>query len=344
MYLAVTSFHPESGFSYSEDPASLSSRKPGSVTWVDVETKDPQILETIAKEFSLHELTIEDCLVPGHFPKLEDFGSYTFLLLRGLKSDIILEALSDQEQDREEEEEDQGEQSPERALTYKVGICIGADFIITIRRQEVTWLDAILRQIKNKPELGFKRGPWALAHRVIDVLIDRFLRSLAIFDRQIDQIETEALEQTELFDMSEVLLLKRRLAALRKVMREQRSIVSQLAHSGLIIPSLQMRRYFKDIDDHAIEILNVLDKQMDNVAGLRDAYYAMTNVQLNDTMRVLAVIATVAAPLNIVVGIYGMNFEEMPFLKSTSGFWIIVSVMVSLVTLMLFFFRRKRWI
>lgn len=340
MYISVSTFHPESGFSYSEDLAALDKRPAGAVTWVDVETKNAEFLGQVAAHFGLHELTVEDCLVPGHFPKLEDFGNYTFLLFRGLKADITLETLAEEEDD----EEAQGEQSPERALTYKVGVCVGKDFVITIRRQEVTWLDAILRQIKTYPEMAFKQGPWTLAHRVVDVLIDRFVRSLVVFDRYIDKIEDETVEEIERFDMSEVLLLKRRLMGLRKVMREQRSIISQLAHSGLIIQNVQLRRYFKDVDDHAVEILNVLDKQIDNVAGLRDAYYAMANVQLNDTMRVLAVIATVAAPLNIVVGIYGMNFEEMPFLKSASGFWIIITIMITLVSFMLFYFWRKRWI
>lgn len=340
MYISVSTFHPDKGFTYSEDIAALDNRPNGAITWVDVETKNSDFLAKVASHFGLHELTVEDCLVPGHFPKLEDFGNYTFLLFRGLKSDITFDTLSEEEED----EANQGEQSPERPLTYKVGICIGKDFVLTIRRQEVTWLDAILRQIKAYPEVAFKQGPWTLAHRVIDVLIDRFVRSLAVFDRYIDKIEDDTVEEIDRFDMSEVLLLKRRLMGLRKVMREQRTIISQLAHSGLIIQNVQLRRYFKDVDDHAVEILNVLDKQIDNVAGLRDAYYAMANVQLNDTMRVLAVIATVAAPLNIVVGIYGMNFEEMPFLKSTSGFWIVISVMVALVATMLVYFWRKRWI
>ncbi|RME59299.1 MAG: magnesium and cobalt transport protein CorA, partial [Candidatus Dadabacteria bacterium] len=102
--------------------------------------------------------------------------------------------------------------------------------------------------------------------------------------------------------------------------------------------------YFRDIDDHVVTILNTLDKEIETLISIRDSYFAMANIRLGDTMRILTVITTIVAPLNIVTGIYGMNFTAMPMLHSPSGFWFIMALMVVLATLMLLYFRSKRWI
>jgi magnesium transporter len=261
------------------------------------------------------------------------------MLFRGLKPDVFLNRDAPAE-----EEEPGGEESPGRNLTHKIALCVGPNFVITVRRQEVSWLDAIVRQVKAEPEVLLAKGPWVLTHRIIDVLTDRFLRALAVFERTIDGFEEVALETPEDFKMSDALLLKRQLVALRQMMREQRSIVLRLANDPLLVRGPHLKRYFKDIDDHAVEIIHVLDKQVDNVIALRDTHFAMVNVRLSDTMRVLAVLTTIAAPLNLLVGFYGMNFEFIPLLHNESGFWVVVTAMILLVGIMLAYFRRRRWI
>jgi magnesium transporter len=78
--------------------------------------------------------------------------------------------------------------------------------------------------------------------------------------------------------------------------------------------------------------------------SLRDAYLAVVNVRLGDIMRILAVITTIATPLNVLVGFYGMNFEFIPLLHNPGGFWIILVSMIMLSIIMVLYFRKKRWL
>ncbi len=344
MSISVCSYHPEHGYSFAEGLAALQQGDPETRVWIDVETKDSDILAAVAAHFQLHELTVEDCLSPGHFPKLEDFGSHIFIILRGVKPQLTYEQAAGDEPLEKDEQEALGEDEEGKRLTYKVALFLGPRFLITVRRQSVSWLDALVRQAGNTPEALFKENVDVLAHRIIDVLIDRFARSLGIFDRVIDRLEEEILERPQSLCMSKLFELRRKLSSLRLIMRDQRGILAQLANEGHLIRERHQRRYFKDIDDHAVAILNMLDKQIDEVVTLREAYFAQINLRLGDIMRILAVIAAVTAPLNLVVGLYGMNFDVIPLLHNPLGFWLVVSSMALLTCLMLIYFRKKRWL
>ena len=342
--LSITGYDADGGLQNFDSLSDLSQCDSQMRVWVDIQTKDPRVLGTIASHFDLHELTVEDCLVPGHFPKLEDFGSYVFMVFRGLKTDLTYAQAAGDEPLEADAQEVLGEDPAGKQLTYKIAIYLGSNFLITFRRQEVPWLEALVRQVKASPESFFQRGIEVLGHKVIDVLTDRFLRALGIFDRVIDGFEDLIIERPQDLQISKILELKRKLAAIRLIMRDQRAVIVQLASEGNLIRERHHRRYFKDIDDHAVSILNTLDKQIDEVVALREAYFAQVNVRLGDIMRILAVIATITAPLNVVVGIYGMNFDAIPLLHNPIGFWLVVSALALLVALMLVYFKRKHWL
>jgi len=232
----------------------------------------------------------------------------------------------------------------QESYTRKVAIFLSQNLIVTYRRKEVAWLDALVRRAKTKPELTLAEGTEGVAHRVIDVLTDRFMRGLGFFENVIDGFEDIALRKPDDFEVQDLFEVKRELVYLRQVARHQRSIVAQLASDQTLISDSQRRRYFKDIDDHTVAIVRSLDKQIQEVISIRDSYIAVANIRLGDTMRILTVITTIAAPLNIVVGLYGMNFTAIPLLDSPYGFWLVVTAMLFMAIIMLGYFRQKRWI
>lgn len=297
--------------------------------WIDIESNDLTLMNTIGKLFDLHELAIEDCLTPGQYPKLEDYGSYLFMIFRTL----FLGAEHNAEEDIEEEEH-----------TRSVSIFLSERFIISHRMKEVTWLDALGRQVTRIPDRTIAAGPDGIAYRIVDVLIDRFTRGLNYFEDQIEHLETIAIESPDDFEISTVNELKRELSTIKHIMRDQRVIITRLAQETQLIRERQLRRYFRDVEDHAIAIINSLEKQIEATAGVRDVYFAMANVRLGDIMRILAIITAIGAPMHLVVGMYGMNFEVIPMSHDPNGFWMIMGVMTLLAVLLLAIFRRNRWL
>lgn len=304
--------------------------------WIDIEGSDASLLTTIAHYFHLHELTVEDCLDREHSPKLEDFGNYIFMIFRGLRPVPVI--------DQELQHDVASTQSEDEMFTTAVSLYLSEHYLITHRNDEVPWLDALMRQTTQIPEKVIGDGADMLAHRVIDVLIDRFTRGLGAFEDLIDKMEDYAIQTPDEFELTDVLELKRELGSLRQTMRDHKVSISRLAHERTLIRDDQVRRYFRDIDDHATAAIKQIDKQIEMLIGIRDVYFAMANVRLGDIMRVLAVITTIAVPLNIVVGVYGMNFAVIPLLDNPYGFWLVMALMILLILLMLLFFRRNRWI
>jgi magnesium transporter len=333
MKLNITCFSEATGLIESEDLAILDTGEFETV-WLDIETDSTEEFQPIADKFELHELTIEDCFTPNHSPKLENFRNYDFFVFRSLKYGTALEtSLATEDWDELEEKH-----------TWAVNIYLGYKFIITHRREEVPWLDAAFRQVAQRPERVFARGVDSLIHRIIDVMITRFMRSLRYYEIQIDSFEEQALKKPENFDMSAMLELKRDFTGVKQIMINQRAIIARLSSDSTLISSRLQRRYFKDIDDLAVAILNLIDKHLETLVNARDVYFAMTNVKLGDIMRVLAVITTVGVPLNVIVGLYGMNFTILPFSHHEQGFWMIVGTLLFLTLIMLFFFKRRGWL
>lgn len=310
--------------------------------WIDIESKRKEDLEKLEEYFGLHELTIEDCLTPGQAPKFEDFGHYLFFIFRAINPQSELPKLEKEEESVTEENQEIDKEEEE--LTRSISIYLSEKFVITHRMNDLPWMDALLRQVKYRPEIFFEEGTNQLAHNIIDVLVDRFLRGISFFEQQIDYLEDHVIEKPDEFEMHDVLELKRQLNTVKHILRDQKAVISRLAVDSNIIKDKQLRRYFRDVEENTNYAINMVNKQIDNLVGIRDVYFAQANVRLGDIMRVLAVITTLAVPLNLVVGLYGMNFDAIPLLHNKNGFWFVMILMLVLAACMLVFFRKKRWL
>lgn len=343
MSITILVSEPEMPLAVYEDQIDiLDSLSPVATVWIDIEGEDPDQFNSVAERFDLHELSVEDCITPGHFPKLDDYGAYLFMIFRALKPWAEMEdTWTRMKEDLPLDEDDEG---VHERFTRKVAVYLSRNFFITYRRKEVAWLDAIVRQTTQHPEHLIQQGTEVIAHKVIDVLVDRFLRNMAFFDKIIDHFEELTLKAPDDFDVSDLLELKHNLTSIRTLLRNQRGVVSRLASDPSLIEGKPQRRYFKDIDDHCVDLVSMAENQVENTLSLRDTYLAMANVRLGDTMRILAVITTVAAPIHIVVGVYGMNFEAIPLLHNPDGFWFVVSISCILAFGMLLYFKNRRWI
>lgn len=342
-------YERDKGLKVYDDLSGLSTRNDNSIIWLDVETNESALFSEIASQFGIHELSIEDCFTPGHPPKFEDFGEYIFMILRSLKPTSVLEDivrqldLAGSDSPIETGEHESSSPTHER-FTRKLSMFISERCLITFRRNEIQWLDAIVRQVKLNPERILGGGTDVLAHRIMDVLFDRFARSLGYFEKSIEQYEDLAVQNPDQFELSKLLDLKRELLSLKQISRDHRGVIVRLMNESGAIIKKNRRRYFRDIEDHAASIINMLDKQVDTLLGVRDSYLALANARLSDTMRVLTVITTVAAPLNILVGLYGMNFQVLPGSHSPYGFWLMLLLIVVVTLFMLRLFLKRRWL
>lgn len=337
MAVTIFFFKQDGSFDVSNKLSSLNNNQ-ADFYWVNVQIEDTAELPEVAKFFKLHELSVEDCMTPLHFPKIEDHGSYIFAIFRGLKSklDIWEDLVKYEDITRETEEEN---------LTHKLALYYSKNFLVSVETISVPWVDALIRQLKSQDKFQATFAPpLYLFYRLIDVLVDRFLRGLSEFNDTIDTLEDLAIEDTEEFQISYILQIKRKLTYLRQISKDQELVTQKIEYTDDITSDKAMKKYFRDIRDHAVDISKTIEKQISDVLSIRDAYLAMVNVRLGDIMRILAIITTIAVPLNVIVGLYGMNFDVIPLLHNKLGFWIISISMIFICVAMLVFFKKKRWL
>jgi magnesium transporter len=116
----------------------------------------------------------------------------------------------------------------------------------------------------------------------------------------------------------------------------------QISESPLIDRNTKL--YIRDLYDHAMQIMDTTDSYRDMIAGMLETYLSISSNRMNEVMKVLTVMATIFIPLTFIAGIYGMNFENMPELRHRLGYPVVMVLMLIIALVMLYFFRRKKWI
>ncbi|MFO7986576.1 MAG: magnesium/cobalt transporter CorA [Desulfatiglandaceae bacterium] len=138
--------------------------------------------------------------------------------------------------------------------------------------------------------------------------------------------------------------LKRELIFLRKSVWPLREVISALKREDSGLVQENIRVYLRDVYDHTIQVMDTVETFRDMVSSMLDIYLSIVSNRMNETMKVLTIIATLFIPMTFVAGIYGMNFEIMPELKWFWGYPMFWGIVVLICLVMLFYFKRKKWL
>jgi magnesium transporter len=102
-------------------------------------------------------------------------------------------------------------------------------------------------------------------------------------------------------------------------------------------------KYFKDISDHIIQAHDLSENYRDIMISMQDIYLNNVNLRLNEVMKVMTIVTCLLAPATVIGGIFGMNFDQIPYLHNEYGFWIAVSLMLLIPIGMIWIFKKRGW-
>ncbi|MCX9083702.1 MAG: magnesium/cobalt transporter CorA [Candidatus Methanoperedens sp.] len=293
------------------------------VTWINIEgIHEIEIIDKIGKYFGVHPLILEDILNTEKRPKMEDFENYIYITLK------ILKSASDNE----------------RILSEQISFIIGSNFVISLLEGKDEIFGHVKERIRNGKGLIRKMGPDYLAYTLIDTIVDNYFIIMEKFGEKIEIMEEELVKDPTpdtlklLHDTQrELILLRKSVWPLREVVNNTLRGGSKLIHESTLI-------YLRDVYDHTIEIIDMIEGLRDMVSRMFDIYLSSISNKMNEIMKVLTIIATIFIPLTFIAGVYGMNFEYMPELKWEWGYPAIWVVMISLGVLMMGYFKKNKWI
>ena len=295
------------------------------VTWINIDgLHDVAALEALGKHFGFHALTLEDVLNCGQRPKIEDYGEYHFVIMKSLIHGDTLE-------------------------TEQISFFVGGNYVITLQEVPGDSFEAVRERIRRGKGLIRKSGPDYLAYALIDALVDEFFPVLEKYGERIEALETELLVNPAPETIQEIHRVKRELLLLRRVAWPERDVIAamQREESDVIGPGTQV--FLRDCYDHTIQVIDMIETFRDLAAGMLDVYLSSVSNRMNEVMKVLTIISTIFIPLNFIAGVYGMNFHtdrpmNMPELEWAWGYPYALTLMLTVAVLLVFYFRKKRWL
>jgi magnesium transporter len=292
----------------------MSSQPIPNVAWFNISDPASPELDELAKRFGLHELDIENCRNRPQRAKYGEHQNYIF---------CVLKHLHDQE----------------RIAFDDFDLFLGRDFVITVQGDQHPILDRIRKRTLEEQVVRLDR----IAYIVVDELVDDYLPTLDHIAEQTADIEDEVLENPAPQILSRIFDLKRKLIAFRRNAGGMREVVNAIIRRENGVAADDLDPYFRDVYDHLIRTVDLIESYRDLLTSALDIYLSAIANRTNDIMKVLAIYGTIATPLLIITGFFGMNLP-LPLQDRPHATMIAFGLMLVATVLVLLFFRRKKWI
>jgi len=294
-----------------------------SVTWINIDgIHDAELIKKVGKNFGLHSLTLEDIMNPRQRPKVERFDDYIFIVLKMLSY--------------EDEEENVSEE--------QVSLILGKNYVFSFQEKEGDIFNPVRDRIINGLGRIRKSGPDYLAYSITDIIVDNYFLILEKLGDKVEQLEDSLTGETDENRLQQIHSLKREMIRLRKSVWPLREMINSLEKSESPLIEKPTLRFFRDVYDHTIQVIETIETYRDMIFSMHDTYLSAISNRMNEVMKVLTIIATIFIPLTFIAGIYGMNFEFMPELKWRFAYFGVWGIMAAVALVMILYFKRKKWI
>jgi magnesium transporter len=298
-------------------------------TWVRVWDAGEAEFTAVADAFGIHALAVED--VRGDVrPKTEEYPSHTFVLVKTA-------SLRGGETTFDEE-----------LRTQQVGLFVGGDWLVTMAPRSVDAVERVWRTVEEEDVRVLRLGPDFAAYRVVDRIVDGYFGVLDETEDLIEEIEDGVLAGPSADVLVALNAVRRDLLSIRKVLWPTREAAAVLARGDPDQIGASTEKYYRDVYDHLVQLVDLTETYRDLARGARDIYLNSLSQSTNEVMKTLTVVATLILPLTFIVGVYGMNFSggpyNMPELGWQFGYPAIMIGMASVTVILLVYFRQEQWL
>jgi magnesium transporter len=296
------------------------------VTWIHVQGHvEPELMQQFGELLNLHALVMEDVLNGGQLPKTESYDEQLFVIM---SLPVLLDRTVSIEQ---------------------LSVVAAENYVISFYAGAQDPFEPLRKRLRNGHGRIRQRGAGYLLYALLDLAIDHGFPVLEKLGEQIEVLEDIILRIADKNSLNALHHVKRELLVLRRMLWPQREVINGLMISEHKLIADTTKHYLRDCYDHTIQIMELIETYREMVASMHDIYLSSVSNRINETMRVLTVIATLFIPPTFLASIYGMNFDRnvsrwnMPELGWPFGYLLLWLVMIVMIVLMLAYFRRKKW-
>lgn len=292
------------------------------VTWINVGgVHKLDLLEAFGKQFGLHPLLLEDIANTDQRPKLDDYETYVFLVVKML-------AVTDRG----------------GILVEQVSFVLGRNYVLSFQENGTDVFSPVRDRLRAGKGRLRHNGSDYLLYALVDAVVDQYFAVLESLGEKIETLQERVMADPKPDTLRDVHALKRQLLFVRRAVWPLREVTNSLSRSDCPYLHEPTKVFFRDVYDHVVQVVDTIETFREMLSASLDIYLSSVSYRLNAVMRVLTVITTIFMPLSFIASIYGMNFEHMPELKWEWGYPFVLGAMGLVAAGMLIGFRRRKWL
>ena len=292
------------------------------ISWINIDGLRKSDVETICNHYEIHPLLIEDILSINQRPKMDEVEGVMFCLLN---------MLFYNEKKRTVE-------------TEQISIVLGKDFVISFQedaRRDV--FDPLRSRLKMNNSKIRQRTADYLLYTMLDLIVDNYFLVMEKIGEEIEFVEEEVIRRSNTKSLARINQIRKELIVLKRNLAPVRDLVGNIMRSESELLDDRTTKYFKDVYDHIVQAYDLGENYRDIMMGMQDLYINNVNLKLNEVMKVMAIVTCLLAPATVIGGIFGMNFDIIPYAHHEWGFYFAVGVMLIVPLWMLWVFRKRGW-
>lgn len=300
-------------------------QNPQGILWVDFVGEEPeQAEEVLLKTFGFHPLAVDDALRETHVPKVDDWDTYLYIVLKDIhfqRGEGDFDAL-------------------------ELDVFMGHNYIVTHHDLPSTTLNQVWEACQRDLR-QFRHGADRILYRLTDEITTNYMSIIEELDEEIDSVEDTVFSKPTPQMVQRIFTLKRVTLHLRRVISPLREVLNKLARDDFAVIDDRERVYFRDVYDHLVRLHDIAESLRDLVGGVLDTYLSVINNRMNEIMKTLTIITTLFMPLSFIAGFFGMNFflPEVPISTwmEMPVFTFVIILFLVLPVVMFSWIRRRGW-
>jgi magnesium transporter len=292
------------------------------VTWINIDGLRKSDVEAVCTHFGIHQLLIEDILSMSQRPKMDEVEGVMFCLLNMLYFNETKKSVE----------------------TEQISIALGKNFVISFQedaqrdvfdpiRQKISIINSKLRQ----------RGADYLNYMMLDLIVDNYYNVMEKLGDEIEMLEDELIRRSNQQSLPRINQVRKELIILKRNIAPVRDLLNSIIRSETDLVEDRTTKYYKDVYDHIVQAYDLSENYRDIMVSMQDLYINNVNLRMNEVMKVMAIVTCLLAPATVIGGIFGMNFETVPYIHNRYGFLIALSAMLLIPIWMLYVFRKRGW-
>lgn len=284
--------------------------------WIDFYEATEEEIEFLSNPLHFHPLAIEDCRYHLQRPKLDYYDGYTFFVTQALNQGTL---------EREE-----------------VDFFLSDHYVVTYHHRPSQEINQVWTRLSQSANIK-KWDPSHVLYDAIDKMVDNYFPPVYQIEDKLNEIDENSKGRSMEALLEDLFDTRHDLLSLRHTITPMRDLIYRILNSQRMTYIHGKKEYFSDIHDHLLKLTEMIEANRELTTDIRDSYISINSNQTNHVMKVLTVITTIFMPLTFIVGLYGMNFHNMPELSWKYGYFATLIIMFIIAMGMTWWFYKKGW-